>query len=114
MVKSHSKNTLESDISARIQLRASEMGARLWRNQSGKYQLADGRWLSSGLFPGSPDLIGVLPNGRFLAVEVKRPGQKPRPNQISAIEFLISMNCCAGICTSVQDFEELVACHLSA
>lgn len=107
------KRLSESDISAKIQVRASELGARLWRNQSGKYQLADGRWLSSGLFPGSPDLIGVLPSGKFLAVEVKRPGGTARPNQIAAIEFLKTMNCCAGICTSVEDFEKLVACELA-
>lgn len=113
MGRTMSPSKSESDISAKIQLRASELGARLWRNQSGKYQLADGRWLSSGLFPGAPDLIGVLPSGKLLAVEVKRPGQKPRPNQIAAIEFLLTMNCCAGVCKSVQDFEKLVAGHIA-
>lgn len=74
-MKSHSST--ETNISAEIQLAASRVGARLWRNQTGKYQLADGRWLSSGLCVGSSDLVGITADGRFLAVEVKKRGEKP-------------------------------------
>lgn len=72
----------ETKIMNKIQIAMSKIGARLFRNQVGKFQASDGRWISSGLGPGSSDLIGwhtiqVLPNmvGKriavFTAIEVK-------------------------------------------
>ncbi len=95
----------EAEVSAAIQVRASQVGARLWRNQAGKYQLKDGRWLSSGLFEGAPDLVGLLPDGRFLAIEVKSKTGRPTPAQVHAIEFLRSMGAVAAICRSVEEFD---------
>jgi len=34
-------------------------------------------------FDGMPDRIALLPGGRLAFIEVKRPGMKPRPLQIS-------------------------------
>lgn len=35
-----------------------------------------------GLGVGSPDLVGILgPHGRWFCLEVKAPGEKPRPDQ---------------------------------
>jgi len=34
---------------------------------------------------GAPDIVGCL-QGHFIAIEVKRPGQKPRPLQLYQIE----------------------------
>ncbi len=99
----------ESRILSEIQLAASRLGARLWRNQTGKYQLTDGRWLSSGLCVGSSDLIGIAPDGRFLAVEVKRPGKQPTPEQRAFIAFVRSFGGIAGVCHSVDEFIELMA-----
>lgn len=49
---------LERKIMNKIQIAISGFGARLFRNQVGTYRLEDGRVLSSGLGPGSSDLIG--------------------------------------------------------
>ncbi len=60
--------------------------ARLWRNQVGQYELADGRILRSGLCKGSSDLIGFctvtvtedMVGQRvavFVALEVKDKGR---------------------------------------
>ncbi len=44
-----------------------------WRNNTGAYQCAPGKWLSYG-YPGSADILGVwAPSGRLLCIEVKRP-----------------------------------------
>ena len=40
-----------------------------WRNNTGAYK-ADGRWIRYG-HPGSGDILGLLPDGRFLSVECK-------------------------------------------
>ena len=74
----------ETQLLRDILQRSSAAGQRLFRNQVGKYQLMDGRWLSSGLCVGSADLIGWTPIvidasmvGRtvaiFTAVETKAP-----------------------------------------
>lgn len=75
-----------------IQLEASELGVKLFRNQTGTYKLADGRYLTSGLCVGSSDLIGWKPLeitqemvgktfAQFTAVEVKSPKEKGKKAQ---------------------------------
>jgi len=51
----------ESELTKRLTAHWSESGMVLYRNQTGTYQLRDGRWLSSGLCVGSSDLIGWTP-----------------------------------------------------
>lgn len=45
------------------------------------------KWVSPG-FDGMPDRIVLLPHGRMAFVEVKAPGEKPRPLQESRHELL--------------------------
>lgn len=64
-----------------------------------------GGFRSSGMV-GISDIIGVLPSGKFLAIECKRPGAKPTPAQA---EFLHRVNMNGGlgfVATSVEDVEE--------
>lgn len=44
------------------------------------------KWISGTV--GWPDRICILPDGKFGFVEVKRPGEKPRPIQVHRIEKL--------------------------
>lgn len=55
----------------------------IWRNTVGTFHTVDiGRTMQIGL-PGSSDLIGILPDGRFLGVEVKSAVGVQRKNQIA-------------------------------
>lgn len=45
------------------------------------------KWVSPG-FDGMPDRIVLLPKGRIGFVEVKAPGEKPRPLQIARHRLL--------------------------
>jgi hypothetical protein len=45
------------------------------------------KWVSPG-FDGVPDRIVLLPHGKFAFVEVKAPGEKPRPLQVSRHKLL--------------------------
>jgi hypothetical protein len=45
------------------------------------------KWVATG-FDGMPDRIVLLPRGKFAFVEVKAPGQKPRPLQESRHRLL--------------------------
>jgi hypothetical protein len=102
------KKPKEKVIQAAIMLEATKLGARLFRNQVGVYHLADGRTLSSGLCFGSADLIGWTKTGRFLSVEVKRPGGKPSAQQIHWMEQVNKSGGLAGICWSVEDVRNLL------
>jgi len=61
----------------------------IWRNNVGQashWDPGSGRTLRVvyGLAPGSADLVGVLaPHGRLFCLEVKRPGQRPTPEQLA-------------------------------
>ncbi len=48
------------------------------------------KWVSPG-FDGMPDRIVLLPDGQIGFVEVKAPGERPRPLQVSRHELLRSL-----------------------
>lgn len=52
------------------------------------------KWVSPGCL-GVPDRICVLPGGRIIFIEVKRPGEKDglRPRQRKIIDLLRSLGC---------------------
>ena len=45
------------------------------------------KWVSPG-FDGMPDRIVILPGSKIAFVEVKAPGEKPRPLQLSRHQLL--------------------------
>lgn len=61
------------------------------------------KFISPG-FDGMPDRIVLLPNGRIGFVEVKAPGEKPRPLQLSRHRLLR----CLGFRVYVLDDEEQI------
>ena len=53
-----------------------------WRNNTGSYKTPEGRFVRYG-HVGSADILGLLPDGRFLAVECKTPaGTQSRPQKV--------------------------------
>jgi len=83
----------------KIQIALSNLGAKIFRNQVGKYKLRDGNWITYGLGKGSSDLIGwtvvqIHPSmvGRrvavFTAVEVKTPKGKVKQSQENFIRVV--------------------------
>jgi hypothetical protein len=87
---------------------------RVFRNQTGALQDADGRLVTFGLCKGSSDLIGwksivITPEmigqrvAVFTAVEVKAPGRKATPEQTNFLERVKEHGGLAGIARSVQD-----------
>lgn len=90
----------------------------LWRNNTGKLQDRNGRWITFGLGVGSADIIGLLKgSGRFLGFEVKLPGKKLTSEQEawhrvvnasggfavvvhSVEEAMISLSTITGVCLS--------------
>ena len=94
----------ETDLMRQIQIRASELGHRLWRNNIG---FCHNPKMTFGLCPGSADLIGLTKDGQFLAIEVKSPRGKPSQEQLDFATTVRRLGGIAIICRSVKAFEEL-------
>lgn len=97
----------EADVMRLIQMEASKIGARLWRNNVGTAETKNGSFIRFGLCVGSSDLIGIY-KGRFLAIEVKAKGKKPTEEQTNFVNFVNKFGGIAGVCYSVEDFLNLI------
>jgi hypothetical protein len=105
----------ESVLLRKILLHASKLGLTLFRNQVGKYQLPDGRWITSGLCVGSSDLIGwtrvkITPSmvgltlAVFTAIETKAPKNDLTDQQS---KFIRAVNHAGGIARVVRNIEDI-------
>jgi hypothetical protein len=57
---------------------------------------------------GIPDIMGIMPDGRALCIEVKAEGGKPSPAQIRYLEAAQAQGAIALIATSVDDVERKI------
>ena len=89
----------EQDIQRTILIYLKEQCIFHWRNNSGK----KGKY-TFGL-KGSSDIIGILPNGRFLAIEVKYGKNKPSEDQVA---FIKNINDNGGLAFVAYDLETVV------
>lgn len=95
----------EQDILWLVKAEAEELGAYLWRNNTGGFYDARGRFVRYGLCKGSSDLIGVY-KGRFLAIEVKMPNKKPSLEQIKFINWINEKGGIAFVATCAEDVKK--------
>lgn len=80
-----------------------------WRNNVGaaKAQNKPGgkvRFIRYGL-KGSGDILGILPDGRFLAVECKMPGKYPTKDQRA---FMARITANKGVALLVRGIDDLI------
>lgn len=93
----------ESGIQKKIMLALSEAGCTVWRNNTGRFLNPNGQLVKFGLCVGSSDLIGITPDGRFLAIEVKGNRGKVSEHQKNFINHVISKGGIAGVARSAED-----------
>lgn len=94
--------------SIRLGVSESLLGCTLWRVHAGALpDPKSGRMVRFGLCPGCADLIGIY-KGRFVAMEVKLVGEKPRADQVNFLRHVRKQGGIAGIVTSVQDALDLL------
>jgi hypothetical protein len=111
----------ESQLQSLILLALSEAGCKVWRCETagvwvgrvihrtgGSVTLADARMIQAGLTKGGADIIGVAPDGRFLAVEVKTPTGRIRPEQEVFLQVVRKAGGIAGIARSVEQALDLL------
>ena len=59
-------------------------------------------------FDGMPDRIVLMPGGRMAFVEVKRPGEKPRPLQKARHRMLRRLGFKVYVLDSVEKIERII------
>ena len=77
------------------------MKIKAWRQNTGATKIGD-RYIRFGK-KGISDILGILRDGRFLAIEVKREGKKPSPEQQEFIDDINKNNGMAFVATSLED-----------
>ena len=75
-----------------------------FRQNSGQMQRGDRKVRFA--FKGCSDVLGMLTDGRFLAVEIKRPGGKPTPAQQAFIDNVNRHGGLGLVVSSVQEIDE--------
>jgi Holliday junction resolvase len=106
----------ETKIQRAIMLALSEAGCLVFRNETSgawvgkkihqagqQVTLTDARMIRFGLCVGSSDLIGLTPEGTFLAIEVKTATGKATKEQLNFIEQVRKQGGKAGIARSAKD-----------
>lgn len=94
----------EGNLHRLIQIEVSKHGHRLFRNNVGKLQDANGEWIAFGVGGvGGSDLIGWTRHGVFAAIEVKTPTGRVRPEQVAFVNAVNRAGGKAGIARSVED-----------
>lgn len=99
------KAELEDPIKKRIRAAVIAAGCICWIHN------VDNRKLSTGLGLGTSDLICIVPPGRFLGIEVKRPGYSPsdvRPAQRAWLDAVRKFGGISGIATCEAEALALV------
>ena len=98
----------EHDIQNEIRLALSERGYCVFRINSGKVKMADGRWFDVGVPKGFSDLMAIK-EGRAFFIECKNEIGRPSAEQLNFIKQMQTRyGCRAGIARSVEDALKIV------
>jgi len=110
----------ESSSQKHIWKRASELGARLFRNNVGAFQDKDGRWIQFGVFgKGGHDLVGWLPVvitqehvgktiAQFLTVECKGARGRPTKDQLRVMAMVQKAGGISGVASTIKEVEDII------
>ena len=96
---------LERDVAREIDAYLTgTLGLTVFRADQG-----GGRFARRTIGVGLPDRYGILPNGRWWAVEIKRPGARPRANeakQHAVMRYLAIHGALVILASSVEEVRE--------
>lgn len=98
----------EHSIQNAIRLKLSELGYAVFRINSGKVRMADGRWFDTGVPKGFSDLIACK-GGRIYFLEVKTETGRASQEQLNFLAVMRDRyGCVTGIVRSVEEAVKLV------
>lgn len=98
------KGKSESEVLKECLSVLKEMNIFCWRQNTGAFQTKNGGFFRSSM-AGVSDILGILPDGRFLAVECKR--EKGGILSSKQIEFLGKVDQNKGVAIVASDAEKL-------
>ena len=93
----------EANVMNDCLLALSQAGCLAWRNNTGVLPDKTGRPIKFGLCVGSSDIIGITPNGRFMAIECKTAIGQPTDAQLRFINAVQRAGGRAGIARCADD-----------
>lgn len=96
----------ETDIVRLCMMEASRLGCVVWRNNTGALKDARGRLVRYGLCTGSADIIGLAPDGRFLAIECKTEKGHLNDSQRTFLEIVRKNGGIAFVATCADDLKK--------
>lgn len=100
----------ESDIQSAIMIALGEHPSVVfvYVTSTGTFKgLKGGRPIKIG-FPGMPDIMGMLRDGRLLGIEVKKPNEYPTDIQEQFLDTISLNNGVSGWCTSAEEAIQIV------
>src|ERR1700675_4796663 len=92
---------LERDVARAIDAYLDTLGLKAFRADQG-----GGRFSRRTVGVGLPDRFGILPGGRWYAIEIKRPDAKPRANeakQNATLDYLRAQGALVIVARDVAD-----------
>jgi hypothetical protein len=98
----------ETILMRKIMVALSEAGCFVLRSNAGVYFDSQGNRVTIG-FPGLSDLVGCTSDGRFFAIEIKMPGERPRQNQQDFLDAMHKKGAIAGCAHSVEEALAIVS-----
>lgn len=113
---------LESSVEQQILMYLKAKRVFVWKNKTtGTFNNKAGKYIKSPYqLNGVSDILGILPDGRFLAIEVKRPyvrgvqsAGKPTREQLRFINNINNFGGVAFVCDSIESLRENLKSHLS-
>jgi hypothetical protein len=95
------ENRVKSQVLKYLKLRQ----IKAWSNPSGAVRIRPGKFMSFGL-KGSSDILGLLPGGRFLAVECKAKGGRLSAEQKQFLAEIRDLGGLAIVAKSWTDIDQ--------
>ena len=95
----------EADIQSKILDFLEEKGFMVVKFHNGSHKVRGGFIRARKTSVGIPDIIGMTPNGRFIGVEVKKPGGVATKEQKAKVA---QINASGGVAVIVESLGELI------
>lgn len=99
--------TPEMRLLRKIQIYCGTKNCLAFHQNVGSVKMADGRFFSTGMPQGWPDMIILTNNGKAIFCEVKVHPNRPTKEQINTIRVLTERGFLAFVAYSLDEFIEM-------
>jgi len=98
----------ESDIQSDVMIALGNHPDVAWVyvTSAGSFRVRGG-YVTVG-FKGLSDILGQMRDGRLIALEIKKPKEKPKPEQFEFLDLVSKNGAVSGWCTCVSEAIEII------